>query len=134
MELPSEIYRLFEKIDEEPGLLVAFAAFHPLALGILWLPFHLLNKYIFKIKINYESNLYQLFAMIFAIGWIGGFVLTILMMFSGVPGIKMLLIYFAIYLCAAGFVFSVPGQLVEKFEKDSEGNLSVLGKNLKKKR
>ena len=40
---------------------------------------------------------------VFIVGWLLGFMSQTLLMFISVPGIKMLLIYIAMYLCIAGF-------------------------------
>jgi len=118
MELPFNIIEILRHIEAEPGVLVAFAAFHPFALLVLVIPLLIFKK----IGLYKPPQTFGLFGfsvtVIFTLGWIMGFASQILLMFMGVSGLKMLLIYFAMYLCLAAFVITNVTGLRKKFDQD----------------
>lgn len=115
MELPSEIISILQNINREPGVLVAFAAFHPLALFFLSIPLWILKKIgIYKPKENLGLFGFSV-ATIFSVGWLLGFVSQILLVFMGIPGLKMLMIYLSMYLCITAFVAFNAMSLKKKF-------------------
>ncbi|WP_312769062.1 hypothetical protein [Epilithonimonas sp.] len=118
MELPFEIINIIRNIDAEPGTLVAFAAFHPFALIVLIIPLWILKK-IGLYKPVQNLNLFGFsIVVIFTVGWLLGFVSQILLMFVGVSGLKMLMIYFSMYLCISAFVIVNASGLRKKFDQD----------------
>lgn len=115
MELSSKFFELANYINREPGVLVAFASFHPLLLLVLGIPLFLLKKIGLDLgKINF-GKFGVCVAMIIGIGWVLGFFSQILLMFMGVSGIKMLLIYISMYLVLTVFVLAN----FKTFEKES---------------
>lgn len=118
MELPFNIIDILPTIEAEPGFLVAFAAFHPFALLLLTIPL-----WIFK-KAGVYTPAQELgifgfsVVVIMMVGWLMGFVSQILLMFMGVSGLKMLMIYFAMYLCITAFVIVNANGLKKIYEKD----------------
>ena len=119
MELPSEIIDILQKINREPGILVAYASFHPFAFLLLLIPLWIFKKIgIYKPKEN--LGLFGFSVMIiFFVFWLFGFVSQILLMFMGVSGLKMLLIYLAMYLCITAFVIFNAISLQKKFLKET---------------
>lgn len=120
MELPFNSIEIIQNIDREPGLLVAFAAFHPIALLlILLLPLWILKK----TALYTPKETYGIFgvsvSIIILIGWILGFASQILLLFTGVSGLRMLLIYLSMYLCITAFVIFNAKSLQKKFLKDT---------------
>lgn len=117
MELPFEIFNLLRKIQAEPAILVFFAAFHPVALLILViLPLSILKK-IGLYQPNEKMGSFGLgVALTLAVGWIMGFVSSILFLFMGVSGIKMILIYLALYACIIAFVMANNKTVLKAFE------------------
>jgi len=120
MELPFNSIEIIQNIDREPGLLVAFAAFHPIALLlILLLPLWILKK----VRLYTPKENYGIFGasvtIIIIIGWLVGFASQILLLFTGVTGLKMLFIYFSMYLCITAFVIFNSKSLHKKFLKDT---------------
>lgn len=120
MELPFNNIEIIQNIDREPGLLVAFAAFHPIALLlVLLLPFWILKKTgLYTPKENYGIFGVSV-TIIILIGWILGFASQILLLFTGVTGLRMLLIYLSMYLCITAFVIFNAKSLQKKFLKDT---------------
>lgn len=120
MELPFNSIEIIQNIDREPGLLVAFAAFHPIALLlVLLLPFWILKKTgLYTPKENYGIFGVSV-TIIILIGWILGFASQILLLFTGVTGLRMLLIYLSMYLCITAFVIFNAKSLQKKFLKDT---------------
>lgn len=118
MELPFNIIDILRAVESEPGYLVAFAAFHPFALMLLLIPL-----WIFK-KAGVYSPAQELgifgfsVVVIMMVGWLFGFASQILLMFMGVAGLKMLMIYFAMYLCITAFVIVNANGLKKMYEKD----------------
>lgn len=120
MELPFNSIEIIQSIDREPGILVAFAAFHPIALLlILLLPLWILKK----TGVYIPKETYGIFGvsvtMIIIIGWLMGFASQILLLFTGVSGLRMLMIYFSMYLCITAFVIFNAKSLQKKFLKDT---------------
>jgi hypothetical protein len=118
MEFPFNSIAIIESINREPGLLVGFAAFHPIVLLLVLLfPLWILKK----IGIYTPKETYGVFGVsvtiIFGIGWILGFVSQILLLFTGVSGLRMLLIYLSMYLCITAFVIANAKSLQKKFLK-----------------
>lgn len=118
MELPFNLIEILRHIESEPGVLVAFASFHPFALLLLTIPLWIFKK----IGIYKPVEKLGLFGfcvvVIMMVGWLMGFVSQILLMFMGVSGLKMLLIYFAMYLCITAFVIVNAKGLQKKFDQD----------------
>lgn len=120
MELPFNSIEIIQNIDREPGLLVAFAAFHPIALLlILLLPLWILKK----TRLYTPKENYGIFgasvSIIIIIGWLMGFASQILLLFTGVSGLRMLFIYLSMYLCITAFVIFNAKSLHKKFLKDT---------------
>lgn len=120
MELPFNSIEIIQNIDREPSLLVAFAAFHPIALLlVLLLPLWILKK----TGLYTPRETYGIFgvsvSIIILIGWILGFASQILLLFTGVSGLRMLLIYLSMYLCITTFVIFNAKSLQKKFLKDT---------------
>ena len=126
MELPFNIIDILRIIEAEPGVLVAFAAFHPFALMILMIPLWIFKK----VGIYTPSQELGMFGFsvvcIMTVGWLLGFVSQILLMFMGVSGLKMLMIYFAMYLCITAFVIANISGLRKKFDRYQLKNSSLL--------
>nr|WP_294923439.1 hypothetical protein [uncultured Flavobacterium sp.] len=120
MELPFNSIEIIQNIDREPGLLVAFAAFHPIALLlVLLLSFWILKKTgLYTPKENYGIFGVSV-TIIILIGWILGFASQILLLFTGVTGLRMLLIYLSMYLCITAFVIFNAKSLQKKFLRDT---------------
>lgn len=121
MELPFNSIEIIQNIDREPGLLVAFAAFHPIALLlVLLLPLWILKK----TGLYTPRETYGIFGVsvtiIIIIGWIMGFASQILLLFTGVTGLRMLFIYLSMYLCITAFVIFNAKSLQKKFLKEYE--------------
>jgi len=118
MELPFSILEILRHIEAEPGVLVAFAAFHPFVLLLLTIPLWIFKK----IGIYKPAQTLGLFGfcvvVIMMVGWLMGFVSQILLMFMGISGLKMLLIYLSMYLCITGCVVVNARGLMKKFEQD----------------
>lgn len=118
MGLHFDIIDILRNIESEPGILVAFAAFHPFVLMLLLIPL-----WIFK-KIGLYTPAQELgifgfsVTVIMMVGWLMGFVSQILLMFMGVSGLKMLMVYFAMYLCITAFVIVNATGLKKIYEKD----------------
>jgi hypothetical protein len=125
MELPFETIKIIKIIYNEPGILVAFAAFHPFALLVLFIPLWFFKKIgIYTPK--EELNLFGTsITLILAFGWIIGFASQILLFFIGINGLKMLLIYLSMYICIVAFVtFNV-----KKLKKQIFKNYTKTNKN-----
>lgn len=126
MELPFNIIDILRNIESEPGVLVMFAAFHPFALLLLTIPL-----WIFK-KVGVYRPVQELgifgfsVVVIMMVGWLMGFVSQILLMFMGVEGLKMLMIYFAMYLCITAFVIVNANGLKKIYEKDQLKKKTVV--------
>jgi len=118
MELPFNIIEILRHIEAEPGILVAFAAFHPFVLLLLTIPLWILKK----IGIYKPAQTLGLFGfcmvVIIMVGWLMGFVSQILLMFMGIAGLKMLLIYLSMYLCITACVVVNARGLMKKFQQD----------------
>ena len=118
MELPFNIIDILRTIEAEPGFLVAFAAFHPFAIMILAIPLWIFRK-MGVYKPAEELGMFGFsVVVIFMVGWLLGFVSQILMMFMGIPGLKMLMIYFAMYLCITAFVIVNAYGMKKWYERD----------------
>ena len=118
MELPFSFIDILRSIESEPGVLVAFAAFHPFALLLLTIPLWLFKK----LGIYKPAETLGIFGfsvvVIMMVGWLLGFVSQILLMFMGVQGMKMLLIYISMYFCITGFVIVNARGLQKQFDRD----------------
>jgi hypothetical protein len=111
------LFRILEAIDKQPGILVAWAAFHPFALLLLLIPLWILKKLGLH-KPKEELGLVGFsITMIIAIGWIMGFASQILLLFMVVSGLKMLFIYTTMYLCIIFYVLFNGISLQKKFLK-----------------
>ena len=118
MESTFNIIEIIRHIEREPGILVAFAAFHPFALLLLTIPLWIIKK-IGIYKPSEELGIFGFSVVcIMTVGWLMGFVSQILLMFMGISGLKMLLIYFAMYLCITAFVITNAAGLRKKFDVD----------------
>lgn len=119
MELPFEIIKILKYVEREPGILVAYAAFHPVALLLLYIPFIVFKKIgLYKPKDTLSKFGFSL-TMTILVGWIMGFVSQILLFFMGVSGIKMLLIYLSMYLCIIFYVlFNANGLQKKVYERN----------------
>lgn len=105
MELPFELIKFLEFIDQHPYAVLGFAAFHPLLLIILFLPLWILKKigiYVPKENNGLVNSLSL--GIITSFGWIIGFLSQFLLLNLDVSGIKMLLIYLSMYLCIIPYV------------------------------
>lgn len=118
MELPFNFIDILRHIEAEPGILVAFASFHPFALLLLVIPLWIFKK-LGIYKPVQELGLFGFcVVVVMMVGWLMGFVSQILLMFMGVSGLKMLLIYFSMYLCIIAFVAVNASGLKKKFDVD----------------
>lgn len=118
MELPFNIIDILRTIEAEPGFLVAFAAFHPFVIMILAIPLWIFRK-MGVYKPAEELGMFGFsVVVIFMVGWLLGFVSQILMMFMGIPGLKMMMIYFAMYLCITAFVIVNAYGMKKWYERD----------------
>ena len=118
MELPFNLIDILRSIETEPGVLVAFAAFHPFALLLLTIPLWIFKK-VGVYKPAQELGIFGFsVVVIMMVGWLMGFVSQILLMFMGVSGLKMLMIYFSMYLCITAFVIVNATGLKKIYEKD----------------
>jgi hypothetical protein len=118
MESTFNIIEIIRHIEREPGILVAFAAFHPFALLLLTIPLWIIKK-VGIYKPSEELGIFGFAVVcIMTVGWLMGFVSQILLMFMGISGLKMLLIYFAMYLCITAFVITNAAGLRKKFDVD----------------
>lgn len=118
MELPFSFIDIVRHIEAEPGVLVAFAAFHPFALLVLMIPLWIFKKIGIYKPIQNLGIFGFAVVVIFTVGWLLGFVSQILLMFMGVSGLKMLMVYFSMYLCITAFVIVNAAGLKKIFEKD----------------
>ncbi|WP_312824984.1 hypothetical protein [Epilithonimonas sp.] len=117
MELPFSIIEILRYIEEEPGILIAFAAFHSFALMLLIIALWILKKIgIYKPIQNLGIFGFSV-VLIFTVGWLLGFVSQILLMFMGVSVLKMLMIYISMYLCITAFVIVNATGLQKKFDQ-----------------
>ncbi len=118
MELPFSFIDILRHIESEPGVLVAFSAFHPFALLLLTIPLWLFKK----LGIYKPAETLGIFGfsmvVIMMVGWLLCFVSQILLMFMGVEGMKMLLIYISMYFCITGFVIVNAKGLQKQFDRD----------------
>lgn len=116
MELAFNFMDVLHKIHHEPGVLVAFAAFHPFIFIVL-LPFLWILK---KTGLYVPKTRTGLFGFgiicIIAMGWLMGFASQILLFFMGISGLKMFLIYIAMYLCITAFTISNIRGLNKQFQ------------------
>ncbi|MEO5910171.1 MAG: hypothetical protein ABIP95_04740 [Pelobium sp.] len=130
MEFPSKIIDVLKYIEHEPGITVAFAAFHPFALLIILLiPLWILKKTgIYKSKPDLGSFGFSV-TVIFFVGWLLGFASTILLFFIGITGLKLFFIYIAMYLCITAFVIFNIAPLKKAFQKSQLKKLSESIKN-----
>lgn len=126
MELHFNFIDLLRHIHDEPGILVAFAAFHPFALLLLTIPLWILKKVGLYKPVQTLGIFGFSVVCIMMGGWLIGFVSQMLMMFMGVPGIKMLLIYIAMYLCITAFVMVNAAGLKKKFEHDQLKKSNII--------
>lgn len=118
MELPFNIIDILRIIEAEPGFLVAFAAFHPFAIMVLAIPLWIFRK-MGVYKPAEELGMFGFsVVVIFMLGWLLGFVSQILMMFMGIPGLKMLMIYLSMYLCITAFVIVNAYGMKKWYERD----------------
>ena len=118
MELPFNLIDILQSIETEPGVLVAFAAFHPFALLLLTIPLWIFKK-VGVYKPAQELGIFGFsVVVIMMVGWLLGFVSQILLMFMGVSGLKMLMIYFSMYLFITAFVIVNATGLKKIYEKD----------------
>ncbi|MBV6881627.1 hypothetical protein NG800_016885 [Epilithonimonas ginsengisoli] len=118
MELPFNIIDILRTIEAEPGFLVAFAAFHPFAIMVLAIPLWIFRK-MGVYKPAEELGMFGFsVVVIFMLGWLLGFVSQILMMFMGIPGLKMLMIYLSMYLCITAFVIVNAYGMKKWYERD----------------
>lgn len=118
MELPFSIIEILRYIEEEPRILVVFAAFHFFALMLLIIPLWILKKIgIYKPIQNLGIFGFSV-VLIFTVVWLLGFVSQILLMFMGVSVLKMLMIYISMYLCITVFVIVNATGLQKKFDQD----------------
>lgn len=118
MELPFNIIDILRTIEAEPGFLVAFAAFHPFAIMVLAIPLWIFRK-MGVYKPAEELGMFGFsVVVIFMLGWLLGFVSQILMMFMGIPGLKMLMIYLSMYLCITAFVIVNVYGMKKWYERD----------------
>ncbi len=125
MELPFNFIDILRNIVAEPGILVAFAAFHPFALLLLTIPLWIFKK-MGIYKPAQELGIFGFsVAVIMMVGWLMGFVSQILLMFMGVAGLKMLMIYLSMYLCITAFVIVNATGLKKTFERDQLKKKSV---------
>lgn len=104
MELPFNIIETLHFLEDNPATLVFFAAFHPFALLLISLiPMWIFRKIgLFKPK-EHLSNFGFSLIFIICVGWLIGFVSQMILLFMAIPTIKMLFIYFSMYLCIAAF-------------------------------
>lgn len=118
MELPFNVIDILSRIQAEPGILVAFAAFHPFAFLLLAIPLWIIKKMGLYTPPENSGMFGFSVVCIMTVGWLFGFASQILLMFMGVSGIKMLLIYIAMYLCITVFVIVNARGLKKKFDQD----------------
>jgi hypothetical protein len=119
MELPFDIINILESIEHEPGILVAYAAFHPFAILLLFVPLWIFKKIgFYKPKDNLGLFGFSI-TMIIIIGWLMGFVSQIVLLFMGVSGLKLLFIYLSMYLCIIFYVIFNGISLQKKFLKET---------------
>lgn len=104
MELPFNIIEILRLLEEKPVILVFFAAFHPVALLLISLiPLWILRKTgLFKPK-EHLGNFGFSVIFIGCVGWLLGAFSQLILLFMAIPVIKLLLIYFSMYLCLTAF-------------------------------
>lgn len=125
MELPFNIIDILRNIETQPGILVAFAAFHPFGLIIFLIPLWILRKVgLYKPAENLGTFGFSV-VCIMTIGWIFGFASQILLMFMGVSGLKMLMVYISMYFCIIAFVIVNAAGLRKKFDQEQLKKKSV---------
>jgi len=101
MEFNSELVNYLYKLDQEPALMVAWAAFGvPLFVAILAMPFVFLRK----IGMQKAMSVYAFLVAVFIGSWIPGFLTQMAFLFSGVPGFKMLLLWLLLFFVCCIFV------------------------------
>jgi hypothetical protein len=101
MEFSFKYYEILHYFEAEPAMVVMCAAFGiPLLMFALALPL-----YIFR-KIGLDKTLKPFYSILYiplAISWIIGFVLMMILLFTGVSGIRMVLIWSLLYLTYLAF-------------------------------
>ncbi|MGO3183381.1 MAG: hypothetical protein ACTIJ9_11170 [Aequorivita sp.] len=98
MELSFEYFELLKKVNEEPIFVVMWAAF---GVPLTMLVFTLLSALIPFKKI--KTKLITVVLSILAITWLLGFVVTIILLFAEVSGIKLVFIWFALLISSTIF-------------------------------
>lgn len=118
MELPFNLIDILSRIQDEPGILVAFAAFHPFVFLLLAIPLWIIKK----IGLYTPPENFGMFGFIvvciMTVGWLFGFASQILLLFMGISGIKMILIYISMYFCITAFVIVNAAGLRKKYDQD----------------
>lgn len=98
MELSFEYFELLKKANEEPIFVVMWAAFGvPLVMLFFTLVFALIP---FK---KIKTKLITVVLSILAITWFLGFVVTIILLFANVSGIKLVFIWFILLISSSIF-------------------------------
>lgn len=96
MEFSFKYYEILQYFESEPMMVVMFAAFGvPLFMFALSLPL-----YIFR-KIGLDKTLKPFYSILYiplAITWIIGFILMIILLMTGVSGIRMVIVWTLMYL------------------------------------
>lgn len=99
MELPFKYLPFIEFIIKEPMFVVIWATFGvPLLMFILFLLTRLYKN------VSFATNLNTIIFSSLSFTWIAGFIISIVLLFSGVSGIKLYFIW--ITLCVSSFIFS----------------------------
>ncbi len=114
MELPFKSLPFLEAVMEQPMLMVAWAAFGvPLLIFLLVL----FSKIYRSFKFSFQIDIVIFSSLFFT--WIAGFVVMIILLFSGISGIKLYFIWITILV--SSFVFSaINHKSIAKYANDAE--------------
>ena len=95
------LYNILHYIDQEKGVIVMISAFGIIPLAIV---IYFLDETLKEFGLKYVSEfLGKLFALPIGVTWIGGFVISILGISSGISSLKILLIEVGLFLIVLMF-------------------------------
>lgn len=126
MEFSFEIPDWMDPFLEEPGLIVAWAAF---GVSLSMLAFSLATGWIIKkLKSRFVDKVMQLLGVVFLVTWLVGFVMTILMLFGGVHPVKMILCWMLLLIVVTIFCVMEHRLVLKKIDSMPEVSLAKKSK------
>lgn len=122
------MYDFLKTIEQNREYIVMFAGFQIFGFLILLIISSIFFK-IFGIVTTKITDFSFVLTVTIMIGWLLGFVSQMLLLFMGLPGLKMLLIYVVMYLLVATFTISNKNALRKQFDRIQEkANVKVKTK------